>query len=157
MAPTTAPQPAPETLNVADFEPKRRSVSHIAAPHLVRTKSVQLEESRTLIVQQRIEIQHLWDKLSGLESERTRERQEMIELTNEVEGFKKSLRAQVEQVEGGEQLRSELEAVRGELRKSEDEREKERVKSTEQVASLEKQLAEIRKVLVPLLGSGIQV
>lgn len=158
MAPTSAPQAASPAVDAAEFEPKRKSVSNIAAPHLVRTKSVQLEESRTLVMQQRLEIQNLWSKLGGLESERARERQEMIELTREVEGFKQSLRRQVEEVDGGEELRRELDTVRAELRKSEEEREKEKVKAKEQVESLEKQLAEIRKVLVPLLGgSAIQV
>ncbi|GAA5908112.1 uncharacterized protein JCM6883_004119 [Sporobolomyces salmoneus] len=162
MSPTTVPQlaspPSPaRDLDLEEFEPKRKSISEFAAPNLVRTKSVQLEESRTLVLQQRLEIQDLWSKLGGLEAERTKERQEMIELTKEVEGFKQSLRRQVEEVDGGEQLRNELENVRAELRRSEEKREMERVKAREQVESLEKQLAEIRKVLVPLLGSGIQL
>ncbi|GAA5949689.1 hypothetical protein JCM3765_002756 [Sporobolomyces pararoseus] len=143
-----------------EFEPKKtekRPSSIIVAPVLVRSKSVQLEESRTLVLQQKLEIQNLWTKLSGLELERTREREEMFELTQEVETFKQSLRNQVLEVEGGQELRLELETVRNELKKSEEEREKEKEKSRQQVQSLEKQLQEIRKVLVPLLGSGVQL
>jgi len=81
----------------------------------------------------------------------------MIGLTNEVEGFKQSLRRQVDEVNGGEQLRAELEHVREELKVSEEKRKMEQVKAKEQVESLEKQLADIRKVLMPLLGSSIQV
>lgn len=149
--------PKSPVIDLKEFEPKRLSVSGLAAPHLVRSKSTQLEESRTLVLQQRMEIQSLWEKLTGLESERLREREEMIGLTNEVEGFKQSLRKQVEEVDGGEQMREELELVREELRMSQEARAKEQVKAKEMVESLEKQLADIRKVLIPLLGSGIQV
>jgi len=155
--PATSSTSKSPVIDLKEFEPKRLSVSNLAAPHLVRSKSTQLEESRTLVLQQRMEIQSLWEKLTGLESERLREREEMIGLTNEVEGFKQSLRRQVDEVNGGEQLRAELEHVREELKVSEEKRKMEQVKAKEQVESLEKQLADIRKVLMPLLGSSIQV
>jgi chromosome condensin MukBEF ATPase and DNA-binding subunit MukB len=89
----------------------------------------------------------------------------MFELTKEVEGFKLSLRNQVEQVEqqrihhqnqgeNSSSSSSELELLKERLRKSEEERENEKLRAREQVESLEKQLQEIRKVLVPLLGGA---
>jgi chromosome condensin MukBEF ATPase and DNA-binding subunit MukB len=88
----------------------------------------------------------------------------MFELTKEVEGFKLSLRNQVEQVEqqrihqsqgeNSSSPSSELELLKERLRKSEEERENEKLRAKEQVESLEKQLQEIRKVLVPLLGGA---
>lgn len=157
---SSVPRQAQQTNEIQEFEPlekTRKRSSIIAAPSLVRSKSVQLEESRTLVLQQKLEIQNLWTKLSGLETERIREREEMFELTREVENFKSSLKEQVKEVEGGETLRLELENVRNELKRCEEEREREREKAKEQVQSLENQLKEIRKVLVPLLGTSVQL
>ncbi|GAA5991111.1 hypothetical protein JCM5350_006668 [Sporobolomyces pararoseus] len=154
---SSVPRQAQQTNEIQEFEPlekTRKRSSIIAAPSLVRSKSIQLEESRTLVLQQKLEIQNLWTKLSGLETERIKEREEMFELTREVENFKSSLKEQVKEVEGGETLRLELENVRNELKRCEEEREREREKAKEQVQSLENQLKEIRKVLVPLLGSS---
>ncbi|GAA6059377.1 hypothetical protein JCM10212_003275 [Sporobolomyces blumeae] len=143
--------------NLAEFEPKRRSISkEIMAPHLVRTKSAQLDESRQIIAQQRLEIQSLWEKLTTLEAERVKEREQMADLAKDIHPSKSESRATDASSEQAD-LRSELDKVRGELQRSEAERLEEQRKSQEQVANLEKQLADIRKVLLPLLGSGIQV
>ncbi|GAA6013338.1 hypothetical protein JCM11491_006359 [Sporobolomyces phaffii] len=154
MAPTTVPHLAsapivPDEAEEAEAEEKAEPDRPRSGSHLVRSEP-RVED---LVAQQRAEIESLSDQLARVELERARERDDMAALAREVAAFKHTLADHSAQVD----VRTELDHARSELRASLDARERERATAQAQVANLERQLAEIRNVLVPLLGSAVQL
>ncbi|KAM0793678.1 hypothetical protein ACM66B_001107 [Microbotryomycetes sp. NB124-2] len=92
----SAKRPASHHVNVAAFEPRRQQRGSVSTDHsvtLVRSSGEQLREAQQLIESQRHDIQTLWKQLTDLEAERTADRNEMLQLRDELRALRQELTA----------------------------------------------------------------